>query len=156
MEMKLTDLPNNELPSVLYNLEIYRTNLSNADIYSIEHTLRRYIEKYPYVSFLMAISNVKSSSCYKKVIRTGKRGRPKTEVLGLHKPLHLHIIAIGDDKHSAHAYMRKVKAVIEKRIGNGNTRIISKGKESAGFIGYCCKQSKPIKTGGKFNFADYY
>ena len=155
MKLHITDMDDLKLPSVLYNLEIYKVNLSTRDLYSIENTFRRYRKQFPHVSYLIVFSDVESNNCRKIEMKTGKRGRPKTIVLGYPKAPHIHIAVIGDENNSASEYMKKIKKAVNKRLGGGMCEIVSKGVNAGGFINYCLKQAKSIKIGGKFNFKKY-
>ena len=108
---KITETP--VLPSILYSIEIHQRHITEKDVYSVDNALRRYRKCCPDTSFFRAISQKDSKSAKRKTIKTGKRGRPRTKVLGRKKPLHLHIGVLGN---SAHKYATLVQKAIKKRL----------------------------------------
>ena len=144
------------LPSTLYALYIYRTgeNLTDTDIFAIENTLNRYRKKYPYVSFLMTVSNTDSSFCIKRLcMEQGKKGRPTTKIIGKQVPRHVHIAVISDENHSAYKFLRDVKKALDKRFDGNKCSYWSKGSKihAINYINYILKQSNKIRKNGIFN-----
>lgn len=143
------------LPSTLYALYIYRTGemLTKADIYSVESTLNRYRKKYPYVSFLMTVSNTDSHFCTKRLcIEQGKKGRPTTKVIGKQVARHIHIAVVGDKNNSAYKFLRDVKKALDKRFGGNKCSYWSKGnkRHAINFINYILRQSNRSRKSGIF------
>lgn len=140
------------LPSILYGIYIYKTNLSVQEIYFIENILKKYQKKFPYVSYLFGVSNTKSKHCVRrKIIYKGEKGRPKTVVIGKKIDTHIHLAVMGDEKRSAYKF---VKGLIKELKENGiECRAISKGmhKHSKNFINYILKQANIVRKSNKFN-----
>lgn len=143
-----------ELPATLYAVNLYKVGLTKQDIYSIENTLERYNKKYPYVSYLLAISNTDSKHCAQREIKKKHtKGRPKTVVLGSKAPRHIHLSVIGDKEHSAYRYLEDIKKAINKRFKANVCSYSSKlGTErSKNFINYSLRQAFSIRKSGIFN-----
>ena len=145
-----------QLPATLYGLYVHKTgnHLTIKDIYSIENTLNRYRKKYPFVSFLMVVSNTDSKFCSKRdCIEIGKRGRPITKIIGKQVPLHVHIAVIGDKNHSAYKYVKEVKKALEKHFKSNSCSYWTKGSEkhAINYINYILKQSFRPRKCGIFN-----
>jgi hypothetical protein len=146
------------MPSVMYSLYIYREELSDEDVTALLNALRYYKRKFPGVSFFMGVSNTDSGTAQRKVVRTGKRGRPRTVVEGKVETQHAHIRALGEE---AYSFMQKVKKAVDKRffaeVGSKVCKVVSKSKYFHGidYLIYAHKQSKPFYTGGNFDFGRY-
>ncbi len=142
-----------KLPATLYALYLFKVELTKQDIYSIKNTLERYNEKYPYVSYLLAISNTDSNHCLQREIRKHTRGRPKTVVIGNKVPIHIHLSVLGDEKYSAYKYLKDVQKAINKRFKQNICLFCSKRKsdEAKNFINYSLKQASSIRKSGIFN-----
>lgn len=150
------------LLATLYNIELYviGKELTQADIYSVENSLKRYRKQYPYCSYLIAESVIDSEQYNTYYEKTGKKGRPPKKFEGKKAPRHLHIIVIGDELHSAYTYGNKVVEAINKRFSKRfNTKVSSlkcKGHDIKGayFINYCLDQAQHYRTGGSFDFME--
>ena len=145
-----------QLPATLYAIYIHKTgdHLTIQDIYSIENTLKRYRKKYPYISYLMTISNTDSKFCSKReCIEMGKKGKSTVKVIGNQVPLHIHIAVIGDKNHSAFKYIKDVKNALNKRFKGNACSYWSKGdnKHAISYINYSLKQSFKYRKCGIFN-----
>lgn len=139
----------NDLPNVLYNLELYKTNLTYNDFRSICNTLNRYSKKFEEVSYLAVYSNVDSNCCIRKKLRNGQVGRPKIIVQGRNLDWHCHVIATGE---KCYSYMEKVKKAINKRFKAKVSKIVSKGtgRQAINLIYYCKKQASRYSANGIF------
>ncbi len=139
----------NDLSNVLYNLELYNTNLTYNDFKSISNTLNRYSKKFKDVSYLVVYSNVNSNCCIRKVLRNGQVGRPKTIVQGTNVAWHCHIIATGN---KCYSYMKKIRQAINKRFKGKVSKIVSKGtgQKAINLIYYCKKQASRYRANGVF------
>lgn len=142
-----------KLPATLYAIYLYKVELTKQDIDSIKNTLERYNRKYPYVSYLLTISNTDSRYCLQREIRKHKRGRPKTVVIGNKVSIHIHLSVLGDEKHSAYKYLKDVQKAINKRFKRNICSFYSKQKSDAAknFIRYSLKQASSIRKSGIFN-----
>lgn len=142
-----------KLPATLYALYLFKVELTKQDIYSIENTLERYNKKYPYISYLLAISNTDSDHCLQREIKKHTRGRPKTVVIGNKIPIHIHLSVLGNEEHSAYKYLKDVQKAINKRFNRKICSFYSKGKSDAAknFINYSLKQASYIRKSGTFN-----
>lgn len=150
------------LPATLYGIDVFnpKEGLTSQDIDSILNTLYRYREAYPFGSFLLVTST--TDATHRKVIKTGKRGRPKSVPVGKKVPRHVHIAVIGDEQHSAYKYKEDIQKAINKRLTDSKFRIKSTKDESKGheehaanFIGYCFRQADRRRTAGNFDFYKY-
>ncbi len=142
-----------KLPATLYAVYLYKVELTKQDIYSIKNILERYSEKYPYVSYLLTISNTDSSHCSQREIRKHTRGRPKTVVIGNKIPIHIHLSVLGDNTRSAYKYLKDIQKAINKRFKQNICSFYSKGKsnEAKNFIMYSLKQASSIRKSKIFN-----
>ena len=143
------------LPAILYAVYILKTNLTNQDIYAIQNKLRQVKEKYPYVSYLLAISNTDSKYCIRRKVREkGKKGRPKEVVLGNKIGKHVHLSVLGDESHSAYKCIKDMQKTFNRRFGKGKCIFYSKGnnKRAKNFINYSLKQANHYNKDGIFNF----
>lgn len=139
---------------MLYAIYFYKVNLTQKDIYSIENTLRRYSGKYPHVSYLLTISNTDSSHCAQRDIKIkGKKGRPKSVVLGHKVPTHVHLCVIGNEECSAYKCIRALIKAFNKRFKAKICSFSSKGKcqWAKNFIDYSLRQANSVSKNGIFN-----
>lgn len=143
-----------DLSAILYSVYLFRKNLTKHEIISIQNTLRRYNKKYPYVSYLLTVSNTDSKYCVRRTVKTkSQRGRPVEVVIGKKIPMHIHLSVIGDENHSAYKYLVDIQKAFEKRFGEKCCMFVSKGrKENAkNFIRYSLKQASMYRKSGIFN-----
>ena len=147
------------MPSVMYSLEIYRRQgLSDKDVTAILNALWYQKGKFPEVSFFMGVSNTNSATAKRKVVHTGKRGRPRIVIEGKQEPQHVHIGAVGK---GAYSFMHKMKKSVDRRfyaeVGSKTSRVVSKKKlfHAIDFLTYAYRQSQPFYTGGDFDFEQY-
>ena len=143
---------NKNLPASIYAIYFYEVKFNKQDIMSVKNTLRRYKKKYPYIGYLLAISNTSSKYCVKREIRfKNRKGRPPTVVLGNKIATHIHLSIIGDYNHSAYFVAKQIVNTLNKRF-QGKCRIkgIGKGLHAKKFINYSLKQSKDIWIQGVF------
>lgn len=138
-----------ELPYALYNLELYKTNITYNDFKSIFNTMNRYSKKFKEVSYLVVYSNVDSNCCIRKKLRNGQVGRPKVIVQGIGVAWHCHIVATGKN---CYTYMEKVKKAVNKHFRGKVSKIVSKGtgKQAIYLIYYCKKQASRYRANGIF------
>ena len=143
-----------KLPAMLYAINLFKINLTEKDIFSIKNTLRRYCKKYPYVSYLLVVSNTDSKYCTQREIRIkGKRGRPKTIILGNKIPTHIHLSIMGNKTHSAYKYVKEIIKAFNKRFNGNICSFCSKGKDehAKNFIDYSLRQANSVSKNGIFN-----
>jgi hypothetical protein len=79
-------------------LEFVQSGVSNEDITALKMWLRRY--KNYEISFYLADSSTDAKGCKKIVIKTGKAGRPKTQVKGKKVGRHIHGLIISTSKNT--------------------------------------------------------
>lgn len=143
-----------DLPGVVYAIYLLETNISKKDIFSIQHKLKKCIEKYTYVSYLLVSSNTDSKYCVRRKIKLKKgRGRYKTIVIGKKIDMHIHLAVMGDEEKSAYKCVEEIKEAINNRIKGKKCTSVPKGKEvhAKNFINYCLKQANHINKSGRFN-----
>lgn len=143
-----------EFPAILYAINLYKTSLSSNDIESIRNKLKRCKLKYPYISYLLIVSNTDSSYCARrKLMLKNKRGRPKEIVLGNKIEPHIHLSIIGDSEHSAFKCIKEIQSTINKRFGEKICGYESKGHSTwaKNFVNYSLKQANSINKSGIFN-----
>lgn len=141
-----------DLPATLYAIYFFEVEFSEKDIMSVKNTLRRYKKKYPYIGYLLAISNTDSKYCVQREIRLkNRKGRPPTIVLGNKIPIHIHLSIIGDYNHSAYSVAKQIVNTLNKRF-EGKCAIRRKGRKTHAkvFINYSLKQSKDTWIKGLF------
>lgn len=143
---------NNGLPACVYAIYFFDVKFSEQDIISVKNTLRRYKKKYPFIGYLLAVSNTDSKHCLKREIRLkGHIGRPPTVVLGNKIQTHLHLLIIGDNNHSAYTATKKIVKALNKRFhGKIAMRNKGKGKHAKNIIKYSLKQSNETWRTGVF------
>jgi hypothetical protein len=142
-----------ELKSPLYYIELYLTDFDDKFVDNLERAIRYHQEKkYPFVSWFMARSEVKSSTAKRKTNPTGKPGRPKTIISGTKAPRHTHMAFVGEKNKSAWGFASTIKKSLNKRAGRKVARI---KQGDTGFINYCYKQAYRFHTGGKFDWLLY-
>ncbi len=144
-----------DLPAVLYAIYFFKqSKLTINDIESINNKLRRCRKKYPYISYLLTISNTESNHCVKRKIKTKKRrDRPPIRVIGKKTYLHVHLAVIGDKEHSAYKCVKEIKEMFNKRCQCNCCNFYSKGRKqhAKNFINYILKQSLSVRKNGIFN-----
>ncbi len=144
----------NDLIATVYGIYLFQTNLSDNDIYSIQNTLKRYKEKYPYVSYLLVVSDTDHKGCVRRQIKLDQgRGRYKTIVIGKKIERHIHLAVIGDENNSARECAEEIKEAFNKRFKGKKCIFCSKGKSThaKNFINYCLRQANQVNKSGIFN-----
>lgn len=143
-----------DLPAYLYSIYLFKTNLTQQDIYSIKNTLRRYSKRHPYVSYLLVVSNTDSNYCKQREIKIkGKRGRPSTVVIGNKIDTHIHLAIMGNERHSAYKCACDLTKAFNKRFKGNVCNYVGKGKgeKAKNFINYSLKQANSVSKNGIFN-----
>lgn len=144
----------NDLIATVYAIHLFQTNLSKNDIYSIQNTIKRYTQKYPYVSYLLVVSDTDSEKCERREIKLNEgRGRYKTIVIGRKVERHIHLAVIGDENNSAYKCVNEIKKAFNKRFNGAKTQYCSVGNSThaKNFINYCLRQANQVNKSGIFN-----
>ena len=152
-----------QLPAVAYSIEVYvkGKDLTKQDKISIINTLHRHRQRHLYASFLYVESTTAcNKDAVRKVLLTGKRGKPVTKPVGRKVASHVHIVVIGDKEHSAWQYANDVKQTIDKRFKQFNhkcAKVVSLGDSihARNYIAYCNRQADSVRTGGVFCFKEH-
>lgn len=158
MKFKLIDYINFvKLDSTLYSIEVFVTPLNMHDYLLIVEKLKYFCRK-DNISFLSVYSTTESKSAKLVITHTGKRGRPQKTILGKKIDGHTHTIIKGNNCKSAYSTAKKIKKSIDKHYDKPVCKIVSKSDNIHAFnyIGYCIKQSDVLRTGGNFDFINYY
>lgn len=149
MQFKFPEIRKVKLPGKLYSVEVYG-QITTKDIRAIEDKLRYEHKKSPFYSWFVAVSTTDSKTAYKHPEVTGKKGRAKSLVDGMHVPKHVHIGLIGSNGKSANSIAEKLKISVNKRAGRKKSKVVS--KKGAYFISYAYQQSDSFHSGGDFDF----
>lgn len=139
-----------------YSIEIYQRPLTEHDFLVIAEKMKYYCRKNG-DSWFAIYSTTDSKTARQKVVRTGKRGRPKKFVKGKKIEGHTHNIIIGTRDKSAYSTAQKIKKSIDKKYNRKVCKVVSKSNSAHAynFMKYCLKQADIVRTGGDFDFAEY-
>lgn len=150
---KLKDFKDN-LPGILYGVYLFKTDLDRTDIFAIKNKLNRCKKKFPYISYLLIVSNTDSKHCLLRKIKTlNKKGRPPVRVIGYKVNTHIHLSVMGDEKNSAYKAVKDIQQFLNFRFKGKKSYYSSKGsrEHAKNFINYCLRQGNNISKYGKFN-----
>lgn len=145
-----------QLPSVLYNIEFYKTNLSKSEFLTIVEKVRYYSRKFD-TSYLCVFSSTNSATAKPVTIRNGQRGRPRKAIQGSKVPEHTHLYLLGNSKQSACSTAKAVQKSLNKRYSKNICKIQSKGTNyhASNCIGYALRQADIVRSGGDFDFIEH-
>ena len=141
-----------KLSASVYAIYFFDVEFSKLDIESVKNTLRRYKKKFPYMGFLLVISNTDSNHCtIRKIMLKKHIGSPPSIVLGHKIQTHIHLAIIGDNNHSAWSVTNQIVKTLNKRFDD-RVRFRGKGRDihAKNFIKYSLKQANHVWKKGKF------
>lgn len=159
MRFKLTDwIDFYRLPSNVYSLELFVTQLTPKEYFGFVEKLRYYTKK-DGVSYLSVFSTTSSESAKVVITHTQKRGRPRKEIVGEKVAGHSHTIIMGTPEKSAYSTAKIIKKSVDKKYQKRVMKIVSLGRDTDhtyNMIGYCFRQAEIVRSGGNFDFKAYY
>lgn len=145
-----------------YSVEIYVTPLSVDDYKTIVEKFK-YYGKRDGVSWQAIYSTTDSDTAKQTVNKTGRVGRPRKIVNGQKIDGHTHNIILGNANKSAHGTAQAIKKSIDKSYARKGKKTkvckvvsISDGEHFYNKVGYDLRQADIIRTGGDFDFEEYY
>ena len=142
--------------ATVYFIEIYKA-FDKQDFLRLCETVRYYCQK-DNISYLFAFSTTDSKTAKPKYQMTGKRGRPRKVIQGKKVDGHIHNAFVGDKNKSCRQTILKIAKAINKKETKKITKInsISNGVDVHDYAGYILRQSDIIRSGGEFNFQEFY
>ena len=143
-------------PAKSYFIEIYN-NLDKNDFLRLCEVVRYHCNR-DGVSYILGFSTTNAKTAKSVYQRTGKRGRPTKIIVGRKVNGHCHNIFIGTKRKSCWTTVSKIAKAINRKSGKRITKIrtISNGIDVYDYTGYILKQSDTIRSGGSFDFKEFY
>lgn len=154
MCLKLNDFVT--LPTV-YQIQLFVTPLSLEDYLRIVEQFRYHCRKSD-ISWICGYSTTSSDDANTEYLRTGKRGRPKKMIVGSSVDGHQHNLFIGTEQTSAYSTVHRIAGALDKKYGKKVCRVktVSSGLHLHNSIQYITRQSDVLRSGGDFDFREYY
>ncbi len=147
---------------VSYNIQIFALPITARDYLIIVEKIRYYCRKYN-ASWLAVYSTTNSKTANPTTCRTRKRGRPPKMIQGDKVDGHTHIVIRGSENQSAYKATQCIKESIDKRyerlgFEKKASKIVTIKNENHfnNFIDYCYRQADIKRSGGEFDFDDYW
>lgn len=140
-----------------YQIWLFDVDLSEQEYLRIVEQFRYHCRKAD-VSWICGYSTTSSDDAHAEYLRTGKRGRPKRVVSGSGVDAHQHNLMIGTESNSAYSTAHRICKALNKKYKRKVAQVhsVSDGKHLCNSIGYITRQSDVLRTGGSFNFKEYY
>jgi len=140
-----------------YQIELYITNLTIEEYKRIVEQFRYHCRK-DGISWMCGYSTHDSDTAKAESIHTGKRGRPKKRIIGSGADSHQHNLFIGSESKSAYSTAHRIAGALDKKYKRKVCRVksISDGLHLHNSIGYITRQSDVMRSGGAFDFQEYY
>ena len=147
-------------PKYSYGLCAVQSGYEEKDINAFNLWLREYCGSHEGMSFLMVVSTHEGRRSLRRKIKTDKRGRPRTEVIGPETARHIHLLLIStahiDTQEATQkaltAYFRKRR---KKRPNLNQQRIIQAHEKDLSIVPYMMRQADQVRRYGTFDF-EYY
>lgn len=143
----------------VYQIELYVTPLSLDDYKRIVEQFRYHCRK-DAVSWICGYSTKESETAHTEFVHTGKRGRPRKMIVGSSTDGHQHNLLIGTESTSAYCTAHRIAKALNKKYGKHKkvcrVGTIKDGAHLCNSINYIRKQSDILRSGGDFDFQDYY
>ena len=135
----------------------FLNDLSEQEFIQLTEMFRYHCRKNN-VSWLCGFSSTSSDSAKIEYIHTGKRGRPKKEIIGDSVDPHMHNILIGSPEKSAYSTAHEIERAIKRKHGEKSCQVhsVSDGQHLCRRIEYITRQSDIYRSGGDFDFKEYY
>lgn len=145
-----------KVPAQVYYIEIYKA-FDKQEFLRLCETVRYYCKNND-VSYLLGFSTTDSKTAKIKYRKTGKRGRPQRIITGKKIDGHCHNTFIGTVDKSCRQTVLRISNAINKKEKHKITKInsISNGADVHDFTGYVLRQSDIVRSGGSFDFKDFY
>lgn len=145
-----------EVPAQVYYISIYKQYTKKGFLQLCEK-VRYYCNKND-VSYLLGYSSTDSKTAKPKYKKTGKRGRPQKVIQGKKINGHIHSEFIGDKNKSCRQTVLTIANAINKKELKKITKInsIPNGVDVHDYTGYILRQSDAIRSGGEFDFKEFY
>lgn len=140
-----------------YQIWLFDTSITEPEFLRIVEQFRYHCRKAK-VSWICGYSTTSSDDAHVEYLRTGKRGRPKKVITGSGVDAHLHDLLIGAKSTSAYTTAHRICKAMNKKYGKRVAQVhsVSDGEHFCKYIGYVTKQSDVLRTGGDFDFREYY
>lgn len=140
-----------------YQIWLFDVDLSEQEYLRIVEQFRYHCRKAD-VSWICGYSTTSSDDAHAEYLRTGKRGRPKRVVSGSGVDAHQHNLMIGTESNSAYSTAHRICKALNKKYKRKVAQVhsVSDGAHLCNSIGYITRQSDVMRSGGSFNFKEYY
>lgn len=140
-----------------YRIYLYITRLTIDEYKQIVEQFRYHCRKEG-ISWMCGYSTHESDTAKVEYIHTGKRGRPKRRVVGSSTNAHLHNLLMGTRTKSAYSTAHRLADAIDKKYKRKVCRVesVSDGLHLYNWIEYITRQSDVMRSGGSFDFKEYY
>lgn len=139
-----------------YQIWLFDTSISEQEYKQIVEQFRYHCRKSD-VSWMCGYST-HSNTAHAEYIHTGKRGRPKKVITGSGVDAHQHNLLIGTEGTSAYSTAHRICKALNKKYRKNVAQVhsVSDGAHLCNSIEYIARQSDVLRTGGDFDFKEYY
>lgn len=151
-----------DAPKYEAGIQFVQSGINDKSVHSLNMWLSRMAKKNDGVSYLLCDSEHDSHQYIEKtVVKTGKPGRPKTEIKGRKIGRHVHGVIISENPvNNLEAVKKNLQHYLHKRKKNNaelkQAKVTSLNvSEPLFLIQYMDRQSAHVYRGGDFDF-DYY
>lgn len=139
-----------------YQIWLFDVALSEQEYLRIVEQFRYHCRKSG-VSWMCGYST-HSNTAHVEYLRTGRRGRPRKEIIGSGVDAHQHNLLIGTEDTSAYSTAHRICKALNKKYKKNVAQVhsISDGAHLCNSIKYISRQSDVMRSGGDFDFKEYY